>query len=283
MRIYLAIIFLQLFLPKAWSQKAHPKFMANLPTNLYECSGITINQDGTFWAHNDSGDKPVIYKVDTLGNLLKALYLKGAKAIDYEDITQDEHGNIYVCDCGNNQNKRSDLCIYKITKTAIDSENDTVTPQVIHFNYVDQKLFPPTKSKRNFDCEALVAYKDSIFLFTKNRGESNYCKRYVIPTLPGNYSAMLLDSIQTKRWVTSAALSSDNKTLVLLSENHLTIFNHFSSSNFFEGNKISVHIPTTQKEALAFKDNGLLYITDERFKSFGGKLYKLNIMKFIEK
>jgi uncharacterized protein YjiK len=268
-------VFLVVMTLSGCSQKL--KIIARLPTTINESSGLTVNPDGTFWTHNDSGDQPRIYKLDSLGKLIKTIYLKGATAVDYEDITRDKPGNIYVCDCGNNSSNRQNLCIYKISNADIRADRDTVTPERIHFTYSDQSLFPPSKTKRNFDCEALVVYNDSIFLFSKNRGESEYCRRYILPTVQGSYTAILLDSVRTNRWITGAAISPDNKTLILLSENKLNIFTNFVGSNFFRGKHIKVGIPVTQKEGITFKTNSVIYITDEVFKGFGGKLYSINL------
>lgn len=284
MHIRLTILLLPVILSvsDSLSQKVHLKTLARLPKNIFESSGVTVNRDGTLWTHNDSGDRPVIYKIDTLGHLLKTLYLQGATAIDYEDISQDNLGNIYVCDCGNNSNRRQNLCIYKIPNTAIATGNDTVIPEVIRFSFSDQQQFPPPKEKQNFDCEAFVVFNDSIFLFSKNGGESQYCKRYALPNVPGIHTAILLDSITTKRWVTGAALSPDNKTLVLLSENKLNIFTHFSGSGFFSGQHIKTGIPVTLKEGIAFKNNTGIYLTDEKYKGFGGKLYYIDLGHIIK-
>jgi len=273
-------IFLVLLLStisNVWSQKSHLKIVARLPKSINESSGLTANPDGTFWTHNDSGSKPVIYKIDTLGNILKTLYLKGATAIDYEDISQDIQGNIYVCDCGNNANNRQNLAIYKISSIDISSGLDTITPTVIHYHYMDQHLFPPSNDMRNYDCEAMVILNDSIFLFSKNRGKSMYSKQYALPTAPGNYTARLVDSVKTYRWVTGAAISPDNQTLILLSENKLNIFENFIGSNFFKGHLTKIGIPITQKEGVTFKNNTELYLTDEKYKGFGGKIYYMNL------
>jgi len=264
-----------------WAQNAHLTQVCTLPVNINESSGVIANPDGTLWTNNDSGDKPQIYKIDTLGHLLKTLVLKGATAYDYEDITQDPEGNIYVCDCGNNFNSRQNLCIYKIAAADIKGNWDTVTPEVIKFRYPDQKAFPPSKSAMNFDCESIIIYNDSIFLFSKNRGESDYCKRYSLPTEPGIYTATLLDSTKTRRWVTSAALSPDKKTLILLSENRMNVYTDFTGSDFFHGKHQEIHIPVTQKEGIAFKSNSEIYLTDELFRGFGGKLYYSNLSGLI--
>ena len=42
----------------------------------------------------------------------------------------------------------------------------------------------------------------------------------------------------------------------------------------------NIQLPNfTQKEGICFTDENTLYITDEREKKSGGKLYKLNLLK----
>jgi hypothetical protein len=263
------------------SPKAPIKTLCRLPKNINESSGISINPDGTLWTHNDSGDKPRIYKLDSLGKILQTLQLRGATAYDYEDITRDRNGNLYVCDFGNNFNNRRNLCIYKISHAELESGADTVNTDVIHFNYPDQSQFPPPKKMRNFDCESIVILNDSIFIFSKNRGNSHFSRRYFLPIKPGTYTAVLIDSVKTRRWITSAALSPDNKILILLSENRLNIFTGFTGSHFFIGKQRSARISITQKEGIAFRSNKEIYLTDEVFKGIGGKIYYADISKFI--
>ena len=268
---------IQFFIYSADAQHARVKTITRLPKNINESSGLVSNGDGTLWTHNDSGDKAQIYKIDTSGKLLQTLYLQGVTAIDFEDITLDKKGNLYVCDCGNNQNQRKNLCIYIISATQLSASNDTVRPATIHFNYSDQSEFPPPKIKRNFDCEGLVLFHDSIFLFSKNRGASVYCKEYVLPATPGTFTAHLIDSVKTKRWITSAAISPDTHTLILLSENMVNLFTGFSGSHFFHGSHTIRHLPITQKEGVTFKTNTEIYLSDEVFRGFGGKLYSLSL------
>lgn len=279
---FLSATFLILITISVFSQKVRLKKIAKLPKNIPESSGICVNPDGTLWTHNDSDEQARIYKIDTLGNLLKTLYLKGATLFDYEDMNRDKHGNIYVCDCGNNFNNRKNLCIYKISFEDLQLGKDTVTPQVIRFSYPDQKLFPPKKRNKNFDCEAMVTYNDTIYLFSKNRGKSRYCKRYALPAKEGTYTALLIDSVKTKRWITSAALSPNAKTLVLLSENKLTVFTGIAGSNFFIPKPRYLRLPITLKEGLAFKNDSAVYIVDENLKLFGGKLYGVSLQKILK-
>ena len=53
-----------------------------IPSELPESSGITsVNDD--FWLINDSGNDPIIYKLNSVGTIIHSIYVKG-KNIDYQ-------------------------------------------------------------------------------------------------------------------------------------------------------------------------------------------------------
>jgi hypothetical protein len=61
---------------------------------------------------------------------------------DWEDITQDAAGNIYIGDFGNNENDRQNLSILKVDlKDA--SQKSTKVIQTTTFHYEGQTEFPP--------------------------------------------------------------------------------------------------------------------------------------------
>ena len=87
----------------------------SLPKKLKEVSGITLSQDNnTIWAIEDQGNKNVIYGVDRKGNLTSDVLVENAENHDWEDITKDAAGNIYIGDFGNNDNDRQNLSILKV-------------------------------------------------------------------------------------------------------------------------------------------------------------------------
>ena len=59
---------------------------------------VATAKDSTFWVHNDGGNKAELFEIDRKGKLLTTLPLPKAKNIDWEEITRDEKGNIYVGD-----------------------------------------------------------------------------------------------------------------------------------------------------------------------------------------
>src|SRR5262249_40948692 len=56
--------------------------------SLRQASGIALSHDnpGVLWTHNDAGDGPRIFALNTQGQLLGTYSLPGADAVDYEDI-----------------------------------------------------------------------------------------------------------------------------------------------------------------------------------------------------
>lgn len=192
-------------------QAQHLRRRTRLPDNLKEISGMTRLPNGDLWMLNDGGNTPHLFRFDpATGSIAESLTLPGPNR-DWEDLSSDPDGNLYIGDFGNNLNNRRDLCVfvYQPTTGAFDS---------ILFSYPDQRAFPPVDKKDwNFDCEAMVFYGDSLHLFSKNRFKSNFItKHYVVPARPGRYVAELRDSIRLKkRVVTGAAVSPDGKTLAL--------------------------------------------------------------------
>src|SRR5580765_6062131 len=137
----------------------------------------------------------------------------------------------------------------------------------ITFHYPDQKQFPPPPSNWNFDCEAFFHRGDSLYLFSKNLSNPNdgYSKMYRLPDKTGDYKAELIDSIYLNEPVTSADISPDGKTIVLLTYFSLWVFRDFIGSNFFGGKVFQFPLKGfTQKEAVCFAGDHNLLITDER-------------------
>ncbi len=194
------------------SQNFPNKKKYKLPEELTEVSGLYHASADSLWWHNDGGHGAELFLSDSRGNLLWKGALPGAINRDWEDLTADDKGNIYIGDFGNNLNRRRDLAIYIYNPAsgALDS---------ILFRYPDQQAFPPEPRYQNFDMEAFFWFQDSLHLFSKNRLHRGnyYTKHYTLPARPGAYEAMLRDSLYLKkRVVTAAAISPDGRSVALL-------------------------------------------------------------------
>ncbi|MCB0543430.1 MAG: hypothetical protein H6565_15410 [Lewinellaceae bacterium] len=203
-----------------------------LPASLKEVSGMVRTPAGDLWMLNDSRNPPELYRFDPeAGKVLEVRRLPVLNR-DWEDLTTDDRGNLYIGDVGNNRNARKDLRIYIYNP-------QTETLDSILLSYPDQKAFAPADRKDwNYNCEAMVFFNDSLHLFSKNSFKGNfYTKHYVVPARPGEYVAELRDSICLKnRVVTGAAISSDNKTFSLtgyIIGKRLGIFPYTKASVFY--------------------------------------------------
>lgn len=235
-----------------------------LSSRAQESSGLeTAGPEGDLWTHADGGNTARLYRVTRQGDLLQALDLAPLQNIDWEDLAQDEERRLYVGDFGNNQNKRRNLTIYRLSGPNW-QQIDTV-----RFAYADQHQFPPRKPARNFDCEAFYYYQDSLHLFTKNRGEGGFLKQYVLPARPGYHVARLADSLRLPTWVTAADISPDGRRVALLGEGYVYQFERLPGRPLFDGLKTRLTIPKTgQAEAIIFVDNQNFIISNEKGKLF---------------
>jgi hypothetical protein len=258
-----------------------------LPNGLNESSGIEIiSSKNKIWSHNDSGGNPELYELDTLGNLLRTLTIANATNVDWEELTKDSLGNIYIGDCGNNSNNRTDLKFYIVPNPDNYSSN-LVNAQIINFAYPDQHYFPPANSKMNFDCEASFIFHDSLYLFSKDRSSpyTGFSKLYRLPKNAGTYIAELLDSFcfgnssVTTNSITSADILSDGSKMVLISHEEMWVFDNFFQHKYFAATYQHYLMGTSNayKEGVVFVNQNELYLTDEKHSSKEGNLYRVDL------
>ncbi|WP_426276100.1 hypothetical protein ACN9MN_14685 [Chryseobacterium sp. S-02] len=257
----------------------------SLPKKLKEVSGIALSQDKqTIWVIEDQGNKNVVYGLDMQGNLLKDVLVENAENNDWEDITKDTQGNIYLGDFGNNDNNRQNLSILKLDlKTP--SQATTKVIQTTKFHYEGQTEFPPKKSNWLYDCEAFVEMDGNFYLFTKNRskGFDGTFLVFRVPNKEGDFEAKLIGKLKlngkySDAAITSAAINSTKDKIVLLNHKNIHVLSGFSVNDFNTAKiqKISLN-HNSQKEAVVFLDDKTLLIADEKDKDTGGNIYKFDL------
>ncbi|SHI65497.1 NHL repeat-containing protein [Pseudozobellia thermophila] len=256
--------------------------IAKLPKELKENSGMAYYGGSSAWFVNDSGNPDKIYKVDFDGQLTHKFKVRKAKNRDWEELTTDKRGNLYIGDFGNNMNDREDLTIYIVPNPETEKGNK-IEADKITFTYPEQKHFPPKKKDRMFDAEAFFHFNDHLYIFTKNRSEPFTGKTllYKVPAKKGDYKAELVGQLNLcPDWdtcrVTSADISKDGKTVVLLGYGKLYLFTDFDSDHFFEGGRQEIDLGIrTQLESVCFYGENTLLLSDEEEKkgNGGGNLY----------
>lgn len=254
--------------------------VTSLPRLLDEVSGIQESSNSDIiWMVNDSGNEPLLFGVTSEGEIHKTLQLN-VKNHDWEALTSDNEGNLYVADFGNNNNKRKNLVILKVKQEELYKSNE-VKVERIEFSYPNQTKFPPKKNDRFFDAESLLYRNGFLYIFTKSRVKENYGKTmlYKIPAFEGNYAAQYISEFNNCNEfncsITDAAISPDGKKVALLTHQSLIIFTNFKGDNFFNGDmKTYTFNHISQKEGITFIDNTTVYITDEASKGYNATLYK---------
>ena len=293
MKPYFVIIFFILCSINVSSQqKVEPVFKFNQPGILTENSGM-IFWDNLLWQHNDSEGDAAIYGIDTITNtVIRRVSIKNGFNIDWEDITQDEN-YIYIGDFGNNQNGgRPKFTIYKLAKADIEllTGNVSINAEIINFTYEDQPAVSvkgPTNAT-NFDCEAMVALDNKIFLFTK-QWIGNKTILYELNNSLNTQVAKLKDSLVVDGLITGSAISNGKKRIALTGytksgTRFLYLIHSFVGDNFFKGKVQKFTLfGLAQTESVTFITDDYIFLGSEAVMGLKPRLEMLNIKKYFLK
>ncbi|WP_273568204.1 hypothetical protein [Maribacter halichondriae] len=256
------------------------EFITKLPHELKENSGIAYFDSELAWFIEDNGNNDNIYQVDFDGNIKKQFEVKNAKNHDWEDLTTDDNDNLYIGDFGNNDNDRKNLVIYKLPNPNIEG-GDKIDAEQIEFRYPEQEDFPPNRAKMNFDAEAFFYYDQQLYIFTKNRSNpfNGEAFIYSVPSEKGEYEARLIGKIKTcTDWdtcqITSADISPNGKTIVLMGYGKLWVVSDFTFEDFSKATIEEIDFGVrTQLESVCFKNDSTLLLSDEETGNEGRNLY----------
>ncbi len=259
------LVFLFIFLTSCNSGKLD--VIADLPKSLKEASAVEkVANSELLWTIEDSGNKNNIYGIDLKGTIVKDIDIKNSSNIDWEDLTSDKQGNLYIGDFGNNSKNRDDFTIYKVS----DLNSNETKAELITF------LLPNDVKPKDF--EAFFLLNNYFYLFSKENKSSMLFK---VPNRIGKHIAQKAFKFNLKGKnlkITAADISEDGQTLVLLNHDKLWKLTDFKGDNFFEGNIQELEFDhNSQKEGICFKNGNSVYITDEKTKGEGGKLYEFKL------
>ncbi len=278
------LIFLPIFLLTGCTNYGQLQVITDLPEKLDENSGIVQFDEKSIWVIEDNGNGDNIYKVGVDGKLLKEFEVKNAKNDDWEDLTSDNKGNLYIGDFGNNSNDRENLVVYKLPNPETEP-GDKIDAERIEFRYPEQKEFPPRRGLLLYDSEAFFYHNEHLYIVTKNRANPFTGEAFIyrIPANKGSYDATLLGTIKTcTDWntcqITSADISPDGKIVVLLGYGKLWTLTDFPEDDFSKGKLREIDLGVrTQLESVCFKDDTTLLLSDEVRDNEGGNLYSYTL------
>jgi hypothetical protein len=203
--------------------------LAELPPRLRETSGVAASRrlPGILWTHNDSGDGPTLYAVDTTGQLRGTFVVTGARAVDWEDVAvgpcpggSDDARSwcVFIGDIGDNAGRRRGVVVYAVPEPSpheVPATQIGRTPRAraLRVRYRDGP----------HDAEAIaVDPAGSVSIITK--GRDGAVLRYEIPPAAWDRDEVevvardtlpIAPQMLAGRWVTGAAVDSAGQLAVV--------------------------------------------------------------------
>jgi hypothetical protein len=250
---------------------------------IAEISGLAFSRrhPDLLWTHNDSGDLPQIYALDTDGKLRATVRLRGVRNIDFEDIAAfelDGRAYLLVADVGDNGGVRRELQLHVLAEPdPVDGEVEVAW--TVRFRWPDGPR----------DCEAVAvdAAAGEVLLASKKRVPPELFR---LPLRPADGSLQVAEPVgllthiaqpskddlarnpvygRYRSQVTALDLSADGRRLAVLNYLQVYVYTRMRGepwSRALRRRPLDVPFPwLAQAEAVAFEpDGGALWVGTER-------------------
>ena len=267
-----------------------PEFKSLLPEEVRETSGLFFH-NGRLWTHNDSGGKAVLFGLDTTTfEVVQRITLANAKNKDWEDVCTDGE-KVYVGDFGNNKGKRKNLRIYSFPLSDIPEEGDTsIMVDSIRFSFADQTSFEHKKQEHDYDCEAMFATDEYLYLFSKGWATGT-TRLYRLSKAPGTQVAEVVNGFDSQGLITGADYDRESGVLVLVGYVNkvwlpfLYLIYDFDDTGVklshrrFELHNYLGH----QTEGICFYDKGKCFLSAETSPTSASRVFAIDFRKRIAK
>ena len=262
--------------------------VAKLPAFLDEVSGLAQSRTnrGVFWVHNDSGDKPQVYAVDSSGVWLGTYTLAGAKAVDWEDMAvgpaPEGRSYLYLADIGDNNGRRPSVRVYRVGEPVVNANKSPVTQTLSSVTSYDFVYNDGPRDAEGFMVDPLT---NDFYIVSKREPEGNHLYRSVSPSNSGMNTLERVGRFSTTG-TTGADISSDG--LQVLIRRYSSTFDENSpparAGSYWNRSDASVSLVTllqqpgqtvrlvaeTQGEAIAFAADGRGFYTTSEHGSMPG-------------
>jgi hypothetical protein len=240
---------------------------------LRESSGVAVSrrQPGVLWTIDDSGNPPLLFATDTLGNDRGTFHVAGARNHDWEAIALGPCGPsdcLYIADTGDNFAHRPSVRLYRVPepdlRTSRGSPRRTGPAASVEVRYPDGP----------HDVESLfVDSAGDAYLVSK--GLPGTVRLYRVPASAWRSGRATADSLgtlpidarrQLGRLVTDAALAPGGREVAIRTYREVFFFERLPDGRLhprFDRPVCSVAGLEAQGEGVAYLDAGTLVLTSE--------------------
>ncbi|SDG94469.1 hypothetical protein [Winogradskyella thalassocola] len=267
--IYIKRLIFLIFIVSSCQSIGQLKIESRIINELKEVSAAEIGKDSDIvWVIQDAGNRNNLIGLDKKGHIARNILISNAKNKDWEDLTSDREGNIYIGDFGNNNKKQKTFKIYKVNHD--DLNTDSAVAEIIEFT------LPEDQKPEDF--ESFFIYNNSFYIFSKENKTFSVLK---VKNSIGKQVAELHSEYKfngKNNKITSADISDNGKTVILLNHDKLWEITNFERDDFFSGDVTEHKFDhNSQKEGICFKTDSTIIITDERKDFEGGYIYSFSL------
>ena len=256
-----------------------PAVVGHLGRELRESSGLAASRQhpGILWSHNDSGGDAAVIALDTTGAVRGRVTIRGARNRDWEDIAVGPcpaGSCLYIADTGDNEEHRKDVAIYRVPEPD-PSARESAPAERLAFRYASGPR----------DAEALfVLPSGEVYLVTKGRRSAISVFR--LPT-PHRADAMVMADEVQRLSPNGAVTIADQVTAADAVSPARIAIRSYSVIRFYrlengrlepvQGQAASLGAETGgQGEALALRDDGVVFLTSEAERGATAPLTRLH-------
>lgn len=226
--------------------------------NLRETSGITRSQrfPGHYWTHNDSGNDPELFLVDSSGQVQLTLRVAGATNRDWEDIAS-RGDTLFIAETGDNDAKHDTIFVYALLEpTAL---TDSIATPIARYGM----QYPDGPR----DAEALLVDPLSgDWYIVSKREEKSRLYRYAAPQRAG--ATVTLERVPGEfsfRLAVAGDISSDGSEVLVKTYDAVYYWTRNGSESLattlMRPPQRQPYTPERQGEAIAFSSDGQYYFT----------------------
>jgi hypothetical protein len=232
-----------------------------------EASGLAISRrhDGMLWTHNDSGNEPILFAIDTSGRERGHVRVS-ARLRDWEDISAapcPAGDCLYIGDIGDNSMSRKNVQVLRVPEPDPAARN-AGRPDVITLTYPDGP----------HNAEAMFIAGGRIFIVTRDRAGAVYRST----ATPGDVLSAFNQSPLTIKLlrigelklvgVTDAEASADGMSVAVRTSNEVVIYRTAELVAAPDTAQPTIRIPINrlkepQGEAVALGADGALFLASE--------------------